>query len=79
VPRDRYLEAIDLIRRQTLGEPMPLPPGPPPMMESEAEWTCPHCGEANPGHFGLCWQCETPREEGSQFTVRSSRMRDMNF
>ncbi|MGD8452906.1 MAG: hypothetical protein PVJ57_13885 [Phycisphaerae bacterium] len=24
------------------------------------DWTCPHCGESNPGHFELCWNCERP-------------------
>jgi hypothetical protein len=22
--------------------------------------TCPQCGEANPAHFGACWQCQAP-------------------
>lgn len=22
------------------------------------EWTCSRCGEANPGHFEVCWNCE---------------------
>jgi predicted amidophosphoribosyltransferase len=21
-------------------------------------WTCPHCGEKNPGNFEVCWNCE---------------------
>jgi hypothetical protein len=25
------------------------------------EWTCAHCGEAVPGSFERCWQCEKPR------------------
>jgi len=62
VPRDRYLEAIDLIRRRTFDEPMPALPSPPTAVEAEGEWTCAHCSEANPAHFGLCWQCESPRE-----------------
>jgi predicted RNA-binding Zn-ribbon protein involved in translation (DUF1610 family) len=61
VPRDRYLEAIDLIRRLTLGEPMPEPPGPAADPDA-ADWPCAHCGETNPAHFGICWQCEQPRE-----------------
>ncbi|MBI5864783.1 MAG: hypothetical protein HZB38_09790 [Planctomycetes bacterium] len=24
------------------------------------EWLCPTCGETNPGHFELCWNCESP-------------------
>ena len=56
VPRDRYLEAIDLIRRQKLGEPMPEPPAPP----TGEDWTCAHCGEINPSNFDVCWNCDTP-------------------
>lgn len=59
VPREQYLETVDLIRRQTLGEPMPPPPAPP---ASSAEWTCPACGEANPANFEVCWHCGGPRE-----------------
>ena len=59
VPRDHYFEAIDLLRRQKLGEPMPDPP---PSEASGPDWTCPHCHEANPAHFELCWNCENQRE-----------------
>ncbi|MGE0481149.1 MAG: hypothetical protein AB7Q17_11820 [Phycisphaerae bacterium] len=24
-------------------------------------WRCAHCGEDVPGHFELCWNCQTPR------------------
>lgn len=23
-----------------------------------APWTCPTCGETNPGNFELCWRCD---------------------
>ncbi len=26
-----------------------------------ADWACPHCGEPVPGHFDVCWKCQTPR------------------
>jgi predicted amidophosphoribosyltransferase len=29
-----------------------------------APWRCARCGEENPGHFELCWQCERPRRGG---------------
>jgi len=55
VPRERYLEAVDLLRRQQQGEPMPPTPAAP---DRTVEWTCPGCGEENPAHFELCWNCE---------------------
>jgi hypothetical protein len=27
----------------------------------EPGWACPGCGEENPLHFEVCWNCETPR------------------
>jgi RNA polymerase subunit RPABC4/transcription elongation factor Spt4 len=63
VPRDQYLEAIDLIRRHWLDEPMPDPPlgaGQPDAAGRQSDWACPHCGETNPPNFEVCWNCETP-------------------
>jgi len=63
VPRENYLEAIDLIRRHTLGEAMPAAPsgvgrtGDP---RKDADWQCEACGEWNPANFEVCWQCDTP-------------------
>jgi hypothetical protein len=54
VPRDRYFEAVDLIRRHRLGEPMPPVPA---ARVAGPEWPCPECGEENPGSFEICWQC----------------------
>lgn len=55
VPRERYLEVVDLLRRQKLAEPMP----PPPEAITRGEnWTCPGCGEMNPANFEICWNCE---------------------
>ena len=62
VPRDRYLEAIDLIRRQRFDEPMPQPSAPP----SEQPWTCPHCHERNPPRFEVCWHCGKPMPDSDQ-------------
>ena len=55
VPRDRFLEAIDLLRRQKFGEPMPEPPAPPET--DPPEWICPRCQQPNPGNFEVCWNC----------------------
>jgi len=55
VARTHYFEAIDLLRRQKLGEPMPPPP--PPGRIKGIDWACPTCGEENPGHFEVCWNC----------------------
>jgi predicted RNA-binding Zn-ribbon protein involved in translation (DUF1610 family) len=58
VPRERYFEVIDLLRRRMLGEPMPDVPDAAAGVE---EWTCPGCGESNPGSFELCWNCQLER------------------
>ena len=55
VPRDHYLEAIDLIRRQMLDEPMPEPPTAAP--DQATDWACPACAELNPANFEFCWNC----------------------
>lgn len=55
VPRDRFFEAIDLLRRQKFDEPMPTPPDEGEL--NRPEWICRQCGEPNPGHFDLCWNC----------------------
>lgn len=56
VARTHYFEAIDLLRRQKLGEPMPDPP-PASGAIKGIDWACPACGEENPGHFEVCWNC----------------------
>lgn len=58
VDRASYFEAIDLIRRQRFGEPMPEPP--PPRVEG-GDWACAACGEENPSNFEVCWSCEATR------------------
>lgn len=60
VPRERYFEAIDLLRRVKHDEP--LPPPPPKPDDDAPDWACPACGEENPGHFEVCWQCQAARE-----------------
>ncbi|MEO0588222.1 MAG: hypothetical protein AAF078_11335 [Planctomycetota bacterium] len=59
VPRDRWLEAVDLIRRWRLNEE--LSPPPPAFDEDAPEWCCAACGEMNPGHFEVCWNCTADR------------------
>ncbi len=63
VPRDHYFEVIDLLRRKLLGQPMP--PAPESTRDVD-EWICPGCGESNPGHFDLCWNCQFVRILGAQ-------------
>ncbi|MFP4145211.1 MAG: hypothetical protein ACLFV3_08715 [Phycisphaeraceae bacterium] len=58
VPREQYLEAVDLVRRLRLDEPLPDPP----LRRSETEWTCPGCGEQNPANFDICWNCGEPAD-----------------
>ncbi|MFO0837716.1 MAG: hypothetical protein U1D55_04255 [Phycisphaerae bacterium] len=31
--------------------------------QARAEWRCPACGEDNPGHFEICWNCEAARPQ----------------
>ena len=54
VPRDRYFEAIDLIRRQRFDEPMPEPPA---AVMRQNDWQCVKCDETNPSNFDVCWNC----------------------
>ncbi|MFW6060913.1 MAG: hypothetical protein ACODAQ_12100, partial [Phycisphaeraceae bacterium] len=61
VPRERYFEAIDLIRRQRFGEAMPQPPAPP---ERAEEWRCAQCDEVNPPNFEICWNCGAAAPDG---------------
>jgi len=60
VPRQRYFEAIDLLRRAKLNEELPPPPEEP--AHPAADWDCPVCGESNPGHFEVCWNCQAQRD-----------------
>lgn len=57
VPRERYFEAIDLIRRVQLDEAMPQPPVAP---QRVTDWQCEQCGETNPANFEICWNCHGP-------------------
>jgi len=54
VPRDRYFEAIDLIRRWKLDEDLPPPPK---EFLAHGPWICQACGEENPETFEVCWSC----------------------
>lgn len=56
VPSDFYFEVLWLIQRaltemETVRSTEPEP------------WTCQRCGEENPGHFELCWQCQETRSQ----------------
>ena len=36
--------------------------------ETTGEWSCPICGERNPGTFELCWVCtNVPPDEADEF------------
>ncbi|MFA9480350.1 hypothetical protein ACERK3_18930 [Phycisphaerales bacterium AB-hyl4] len=54
VPREQYLEVVDLLRRWQLGELMPEPPA---QSGRTAAWRCMHCQETNPPNFEVCWNC----------------------
>ena len=54
VPREFYFEVLWLIRRAALDMQRVRE-------HPEPDWTCPQCREEVPGHFDLCWNCESPR------------------
>jgi len=54
VPREFFFELLWLIRRAS-AEIARVRQEPP------QEWVCPGCGEAVPGHFELCWNCQSRR------------------
>jgi|ERR1043166_3094894 hypothetical protein len=58
VPRHCFFDAIDLLRRQMLGEPMPEPPE---LIPAQHDWNCGKCGEENPATFDVCWNCQAER------------------
>lgn len=60
VPRERYLEVIDLLRRSRQDEAMPPAPE---RVNPDKSWTCSHCAESNPGHFQVCWNCQQPADD----------------
>ena len=43
---DDYPAAMDLLRGGGDAE-----------ATTQAEWTCPQCGESVPAHFAACWSC----------------------
>ncbi len=59
VVRASYYQAIDLLRRQALGEEMP----PADEAAERPDWTCPACEEENPGTFDVCWNCGRPARD----------------
>ena len=57
-PSEFYYELLWLLRR-TLNEVQAA--------RATADrdlWPCPQCGEHNPAHFEVCWNCERPRHAG---------------
>jgi hypothetical protein len=60
VPRGRYLEVIHLLRQYEVHGELPPEPGPP-----APDWTCPACGETNPGAFETCWSCSQEPPDAS--------------
>ncbi|KAM9718674.1 LOW QUALITY PROTEIN: E3 ubiquitin-protein ligase RNF31 [Menidia menidia] len=41
--------------------------------DSSCTWTCPHCSRVNPGHSGLCGQCEQPCLEALTLTLTQNQ------
>lgn len=52
VPSEFYFEVLWLIRRAREEMEAARAAG------ESRRWRCPHCGEENPGHFEICWNCE---------------------
>ena len=65
VPRERYFEAVDLVRRHRLGEAMPQTPASPDRTD---DWQCAQCAEVNPPNFEICWNCSTPAPDDEPAT-----------
>lgn len=55
VPREFFFDVLWLIRQAALDMQRIR-------RQPEADWTCPKCGESVPGHFDVCWKCETARD-----------------
>lgn len=55
VPREFFFEVLWLVQRARNDVAQTRAAGDLP------DWTCPRCGEENPGHFELCWSCQQPR------------------
>lgn len=55
VPSEFYFDVLWLLRRARQELQALRAAGPQP------NWRCTNCGEANPGHFDLCWNCEQAR------------------
>jgi hypothetical protein len=51
VPSEFYFDVLWLLRRARQELLALRAAGP------RAEWRCANCGEANPGHFDICWNC----------------------
>ncbi len=56
IPSEFYFDVRWLIQRvrEEIRDVQAAEPG--------AEWTCPHCGEENPAHFEVCWNCQAARD-----------------
>ncbi|GAG47044.1 unnamed protein product, partial [marine sediment metagenome] len=52
VPSEFYFEVLWLIRRAREEMEAVRAAG------ESRRWRCPRCGEENPGHFEVCWNCE---------------------
>jgi hypothetical protein len=59
VASEFYFEVLWMIRRERDGFTRARLNRTPP-------WRCANCGETNPGHFDLCWNCEVLRETAPQ-------------
>jgi len=57
IPSEFYFEVLWLIRRARLEMDTARSVG------DRGEWLCSQCGEPNPAHFEVCWNCEQPRNQ----------------
>jgi predicted amidophosphoribosyltransferase len=58
VPREFFYDALHVLAS---GRPMAPATG-----DDAQNWACPTCGEVVPGHFEVCWNCQTPHSEAEE-------------
>ncbi|RJP33897.1 MAG: hypothetical protein C4547_11575 [Phycisphaerales bacterium] len=55
VPADFYFDVLALVRAWAAES------GSGDAADKRSEWSCAECGEFNPSHFELCWNCQAQR------------------